>query len=167
LQVTPDLLKACRPELRGWFSQENPFSWDLDRFAYASDARRFDHGTPAILAAVASQPGLDWVTQTGIDAITAQNRAMSETIIGRALDNGWAVRSPLDAGQRGGSVMLGLPQQSDPAAVVANLRAKKLYCDARGTTLRLSPGPVTDDAAIDALLFALQELIGSKERRAS
>ncbi len=167
LQVAPDLLKACQPELRGWFSQENPFSWDLDRFAYAFDARRFDHGTPAILASIASQPGLDWVTQTGIEAIAEKNRAMSEAIIARALENGWAVRSPLDAGRRGGSVMLGLPQEADPAAIVAGLRAKKLYCDARGSTLRLSPGPVTDDESVDALLSSLQEMAGWQRRRAS
>lgn len=167
LQIAPDLLQACRPELRGWFSQENPFSWDLDRFAYAADARRFDHGTPAILASIASQPGLDWVLQTGIETIAAQNRAMAEKIIGHTLENGWAVRSPLDAGKRGGSVMLGLPQGIDPAAAISTLRAKSLYCDARGSTLRLSPGPVTDDASIDLLLVALQELIGWRERRAS
>lgn len=167
LQVSPDLLKACRPELRGWFSQENPFSWDLDRFDFASDVRRFDHGTPAILASVASLPGLDWVMQTGIDAIAARNVAMSEKIIGHALDNGWAVRSPLDTARRGGSVMLHLPAGIDADAVVADLRAQELYCDARGSTLRLSPGPVTDDAAIDALLAALRVLIDLECRRAS
>jgi selenocysteine lyase/cysteine desulfurase len=167
LQIAPDLLRACQPELRGWFSQENPFSWDLDRFAYAADARRFDHGTPAILASIASQPGLDWVLHTGVDAITTQNHAMSEKIIGHALENGWAVRSPLDAGERGGSVMLGLPQGIDPTATISTLRAKGLYCDARGSTLRLSPGPVTDEASIDLLLASLQGLIGWKERRAS
>lgn len=167
LQIAPDLLQACRPELRGWFSQENPFSWDLDRFTYAADARRFDHGTPAILASVASQPGLDWVLQTRIQTIAAQNRAMAEKIIGHALENGWGVRSPLDAGERGGSVMLGLPQGIDPAAAISTLRAKSLYCDARGSTLRLSPGPVTDDASIDLLLASLQGLIGWRERRAS
>lgn len=167
LQVAPDLLQVCRPELRGWFSQENPFSWDLDRFAYAADARRFDHGTPAILASVASQPGLDWVLHTDVDAIAAQNCAMSEKIIGHALENGWAVRSPLDACERGGSVMLGLPQGIDPAAAISALRAENLYCDARGSTLRLSPGPVTDDASIDLLLASLRQLIGWKQRRAS
>jgi len=59
LQVAPDLTAECRPELRGWFSQDNPFSWDLDKFAYAPDIRRFDNGTPGVMAAAASLPALD------------------------------------------------------------------------------------------------------------
>ncbi|RWA71423.1 aminotransferase class V-fold PLP-dependent enzyme [Mesorhizobium sp.] len=167
LQVAPDLLATCQPELRGWFSQPNPFSWDLDAFTYADDARRFDHGTPAILASVASLPGLEWVEETGIDAIRAQNATLVERIIGAAQDNGWAVRSPLDAKERGGSVMLGLPQGAEPAKIIASLRKERLYCDARATTLRLSPGMVTTEAAVDALIAQLREHIGSRQRRAS
>lgn len=167
LQVAPDLLANCRPELRGWFSQPNPFSWDLDSFTYATDARRFDHGTPAILASVASLPGLQWVEETGIDAIRARNAVLTGRIIGAALDNGWAIRSPLDANERGGSVMLGLPQGVEAAKLVATLRDERLYCDARGTTLRLSPGMVTTDAAVEALIARLRDQIGSKRRRAS
>jgi len=122
VQVAPELLASCRPELRGWFSQPNPFSWDLDAFTYAHDARRFDHGTPAILASVASLPGLEWVVETGIDAIRAQNAVLVERIINAALENGWTVRSPLDATERGGSVMLGLPQGAEPSKIVAALR---------------------------------------------
>ncbi|RUU54332.1 aminotransferase class V-fold PLP-dependent enzyme, partial [Mesorhizobium sp. M2C.T.Ca.TU.002.02.1.1] len=157
VQVAPELLATCRPELRGWFSQPNPFSWDLDAFAYADDARRFDHGTPAILASIASLPGLEWVEKTGIDAIRAQNAVLVERIIGAALDNGWTLRSPLDAGERGGSVMLGLPQGVEAAKIIASLRNERLYCDARGTTLRLSPGIVTTEAAVDALIAGLQD----------
>lgn len=167
VQVAPELLATCRPELRGWFSQPNPFSWDLDAFAYADDARRFDHGTPAILASIASLPGLEWVEKTGIDAIRAQNAVLVERIIGAALDNGWTLRSPLDAGGRGGSVMLGLPQGVEAAKIIASLRNERLYCDARGTTLRLSPGIVTTEAAVDALIARLQDHIGSRHRRAS
>ncbi|MET3519633.1 aminotransferase class V-fold PLP-dependent enzyme [Mesorhizobium abyssinicae] len=167
LQVAPDLLSTCRPELRGWFSQPNPFSWDLDAFSYASDARRFDHGTPAILASVASLPGLQWVEETGIDAIRAQNAAHVGRIIDAAMSNGWTIRSPLDAEKRGGSVMIGLPQGVEAAKLVATLRDEQLYCDARGTTLRLSPGMVTTSAAVDALIAGLREQIGSRQRRAS
>ncbi|RWX64880.1 aminotransferase class V-fold PLP-dependent enzyme, partial [Mesorhizobium sp. M4B.F.Ca.ET.089.01.1.1] len=167
LQVAPDLLSTCRPELRGWFSQPNPFSWDLDASSYASDARRFDHGTPAILASVASLPGLQWLEETGIDAIRAQNAAHVGRIIDAAMSNGWTIRSPLDAEKRGGSVMIGLPQGVEAAKLVATLRDEQLYCDARGTTLRLSPGMVTTSAAVDALIARLRELIGSRQRRAS
>lgn len=166
LQVAPDLLSACRPELRGWFSQPNPFSWDLDAFSYASDARRFDHGTPAILASVASLPGLQWVEETGIDVIRAQNAAHVGRIIDAAMSNGWTIRSPLDAEKRGGSVMIGLPPGVEAAKLVATLRDERLYCDARGTTLRLSPGMATTSAAVDALIARLRELIGSRQRRA-
>jgi kynureninase len=166
LQVRPQLLAACEPELRGWFSQENPFSWDLGGFAYAPDARRFDHGTPAILASIASQPGLEWVAHTGIDAIRARNLVLTQRIIERALDNGWAVGSPLDERERGGSVMLNLPEGVDAGHVVSQLRAEKLYCDARGSTLRLSPGSVTGDDTVEVLLASLERLIGWQERRA-
>jgi len=167
LQVRPELLATCEPELRGWFSQENPFSWDLDKFAYASDVRRFDHGTPAILASVASLPGLEWVMRTGIDAIRARNLALTGRIIERALENGWSVASPLDERQRGGSVMLALPEGVDAARVVSELRSEKLYCDARGSTLRLSPGMVTSDEAVERLLQGLERRIGLRGRRAS
>ena len=46
--------------MRGWFSQPDPFNWDITRFAYAPDIRRFDNGTPGVMAAAASLPALDW-----------------------------------------------------------------------------------------------------------
>ncbi len=159
LYVKPDLLGRCAPELRGWFSQPNPFSWDLDAFSYAPDARRFDNGTPAILASIASLPGLLWVEQTGVDAIAAHNRSMGEQLIDWAQGRGLRLASPETAAQRGGSVMLRLPETVKPAELVGQLRARKLYCDARGATLRLSPGAVTQREDISALCDALGELI--------
>lgn len=166
LQVAPELLSGCRPELRGWFSQPNPFAWDLDGFTYAQDARRFDHGTPSVLGSVASLPGLEWVERTGIATLAAQNAGMGGRIVAHAQENGWEVRSPLDEDRRGGSVMLGLPEGSEPGRIVAELRARRLYCDARGTTLRLSPGVVTGQNAVEELLAALDELIGGRRERA-
>lgn len=159
LQVKPDLLLTCEPELRGWFSQENPFSWDLNGFSYAPDARRFDHGTPAILASVASLPGLEWALKTSVDTIGAQNRELTDLILQRALEHGWAVGSPTNSSERGGSVMLSLAEHVDAAQVVSSLRNAKLFCDARGSTLRLSPGFVTSRDDVEELCRMLKQLI--------
>lgn len=156
LQVMPSLLEECRPEFRGWFSQANPFSWDLDAFAFAADARRFDNGTPNVLPAVASQPGLDHVLATGVAALAAHNIALTGLLVGGAADLDLPLASPPDAGQRGGSVMLRLP--GNAAAVVDSLRRQGIFADARGDVLRLSPGSITtasDCAEVLAVLRAL------------
>jgi kynureninase len=159
LYVAPSLLTQCQPEFRGWFSQDNPFSWDLTKFRFADDARRFDHGTPSIVSAVASLPGLRWLASAGIDTVRAHNHTLSERIIGHARERGWTIASPLNAEQRGGSVMITVPPSLDASAVVAALRSRHLYCDARGTTLRLSPGAVTSADHVNALCAALDELL--------
>jgi selenocysteine lyase/cysteine desulfurase len=158
--VAPQLLAECQPEFRGWFSQEDPFSWDLTTFRFAADARRFDNGTPSILSAAGSLPGLRWHAATGIGTIAAHNRTLSERIVAHALDRGWTIASPVDAARRGGSVMLKLPTEA--AGVVTALRSQRLYCDARGTTLRLSPGAVTETEDVDALCAALDDLLGGR-----
>lgn len=167
LYVRPDLLTDCQPELRGWFSQENPFSWDLDKFQYAGDARRFDHGTPAILASVASLPGINWVMERGVDAIRANNLAAARKIIDHARGLGWKIASPLDDHERGGSVMLTLPATIDPPAVISALRAEKIYCDARGSTMRLSPGVVTSESAVEELFNALERIVPTGRTRSA
>jgi selenocysteine lyase/cysteine desulfurase len=159
IYVAPSLLGDCQPEFRGWFSQENPFSWDLAKFRFADDARRFDHGTPSIVSALASLPGLRWLADTGIDTVRAHNHALCGQIIGRARERGWIIASPMAEEQRGGSVMIAVPPGTDTPAIVAALRSRHLYCDARGSTLRLSPGIVTSADDVGALCAALDELL--------
>jgi kynureninase len=159
LHVHPTLLAECRPEFRGWFSQEDPFSWDLAGFQYAKGMRRFDHGTPSVLAAIASLPALRWLEQTGIPSLRAHNLALSEMIISHARRSNWMVVSPLDPERRGGSVMLGLPGHLNGSDLVASLRARHIYCDVRGRTLRLSPGAVTTDAGVAELCRALDIMV--------
>ncbi|HEU4778905.1 MAG TPA: aminotransferase class V-fold PLP-dependent enzyme [Steroidobacteraceae bacterium] len=156
LQVRDELLRQCRPELRGWFSQENPFSWALDSFAYARDARRFDHGTPSILACAACVPALEWHARQNVAELQAHNRRLVEAVVEGCVALGLKLVSPEAAAQRGGSVMLQLPAAVNPAAVVEGLREEKVFADCRGTTLRLSPGNVTTIEGVQRLLRALQ-----------
>lgn len=159
LHVRPDLLAECRPELRGWFSQPDPFSWDLDAFAYAPDARRFDAGTPSPLAAIASVPGLRWQAARGAGALLDHSRRLCAAIIDAAPALGLRLASPADPARRGGSVMLRLPDGADPGRVVAGLCDAGSHADARGPVLRLSPGAVTTDAHVERLLATLRRLV--------
>jgi len=164
MYVRESLMRECRPELRGWFSQENPFSWALDSFAYADDARRFDHGTPSILPFAACLPALEWHARQDRAQLLAHNRRMAEAVIEGCLGLALKLVSPRNADERGGSVMFRLPAGADPAAIVARLRARNVFTDSRGTTLRVSPGNVSNDAGVERLLNGLSEKSGCPAR---
>ena len=159
LQVREGLLPECRPEFRGWFSQENPFAWALDGFDYARDARRFDHGTPSILACAACLPALEWHAEQDPAMLLAHNRRLAETIVEGCLALGLTMACPREANARGGSVMFRLPPGADPASVVSRLRDQDVFTDCRGTTLRLSPGFVSSAEGVERMLGALREVV--------
>ena len=156
LQVREGLLKECRPELRGWFSQENPFAWALDTFEYAPDARRFDHGTPSILACAACLPALDWHAQQNAAELLAHNHRLIEAVMEGCVGLGLELVSPSAREERGGSVMFRLRPGADPAAIVGRLREQEVFADCRGTTLRVSPGNVTTPEGVERLLRSLR-----------
>jgi kynureninase len=159
IYVRPGLLTVCEPELRGWFSQPDPFSWDFDTFAYADDARRFDHGTPAVLAAIASQPGLDFVSGTGVDVLALHNEQLTSMIVERvAANTALTLVSPQKSQERGGSVMVQAVSVEQAAAIVTTLKNENFYCDCRSRILRFSPGSVTSEEETAALCDALDRL---------
>ncbi|MFV0386671.1 aminotransferase class V-fold PLP-dependent enzyme [Paracoccus sp. (in: a-proteobacteria)] len=158
LHVDQALIPELRHEGRGWFSQDNPFSWDLDKFAYAPDIRRLDGGTPGAVAALSSLPALDWHAGQDADALTAWNGKLTAQIVARADAAGLPLQSPRDPAARGGSVMLRLPDAAAASATVEALGREGIWVDARGPVLRMSPGNMTRPEAIDAL-FDLINLI--------
>ena len=155
LYVKPALIAVSTPEFRGWFSQPNPFSWDFDKFSYAPDIRRFDNGTPGVVAAVASLPAMEWLMAQDRAAILAHNRSLSDQILAGVEGMGLTLASPRDAAQRGGSIMLRLPETVAATDVLARFRNAQVYADARSQTLRLSPGVMTTAAGVDRMLGAL------------
>lgn len=159
IYVDEGLLPQCEPDLRGWFSQDNPFSWALDAFSFAPDARRFDNGTPSCLPAVASLPALQWRMQQDDAAFVAHNRTLSQQLCDGLTSLGLRLASPLDPDKRGGSLMVSLPQDTPAPEVLEQLRAQQIYMDARGQILRMSPGTITTEAGVSRALQALGSLL--------
>jgi selenocysteine lyase/cysteine desulfurase len=54
--------------------------------------------------------------------------------------------------------MMKLPDDVDPQALLADLRARAVFADARGPLLRCSPGFVTTQAGVDRLAEAMGSL---------
>ncbi len=159
LYVAPNLIADMTPEPRGWFSQDNPFNWDITAFAPAADVRRFDNGTPGTMATLASLPALDWHARQDHASQLAHNRKLTAQLIAAADELRLPLLTPRPEHRRGGSVMLRLPDHHSGTAIVSALRARGLSTDARGQTLRLSPGVMTTQAGTDALIAALQTLL--------
>jgi kynureninase len=159
LQVRASLIAECQPELRGWFSQDNPFAWGLDSFAYAGDARRFDSGTPSVLAAAACLPALDWHASKELNLLAFHSRQLCERLITGCTELGFTLVSPASADDRGGSVMFRMPANRNSAAVVGRLREQNLFTDCRGNILRISPGNMTTLSGVERLLGALRALL--------
>ena len=159
LYLSPRLIPHCQPDVQGWFSQDNPFNWDITRFALAPDIRRFDSGTPGVMAALASLPALDWHAAQDQAQILAHNRKLTARLIDAADDLALPLLTPRPEAKRGGSVMVRLPDRLPAAQVVAGLRVQGMTTDARSQTLRLSPGILTTDAGTDRLISALKALL--------
>ncbi|SEK22398.1 aminotransferase class V-fold PLP-dependent enzyme [Pacificibacter marinus] len=154
-----DLLLRCEPELRGWFSQDNPFSWALDAFKFADDARRLDSGTPASVSALASLPAMKWRMAQDSDTIAAHNRMLTAILQAGLEEMGLVLASPSDPEQRGGSLMVTLPDRLPAADVVAALREKAIYMDNRSQILRMSPGVITTKDGVLRTLATLREIV--------
>ena len=165
LHVDKTLALELEPEGRGWFSQNNPFSWDLDKFEYSPDIRRFDSGTPGSVAALASLPALKWHSEQNHSDLAAWNRKLVDRIIKRADALNLPLHSPRDADKRGGSVMLRFPDKPEASAVVGALGVEGYSVDFRGPLMRLSPGNVTEEATIDTVFDIAEQTINRRRRR--
>ena len=160
LHVAQPLLEKCAPELRGWFSQPDPFSWDLDKFSFAPDIRRFDHGTPSAVSAAISLPALEWNLGQDHAAMLAHNRQLASQLIALADELGMPLVTPRPEEQRGGSVMVHCGSADAAKSVVDGLREQAVTADCRGAVLRLSPGTCTTDAGVVRLAETLRQHAG-------
>ncbi|WP_143752043.1 aminotransferase class V-fold PLP-dependent enzyme [Burkholderia sp. SRS-W-2-2016] len=151
------LAQPVEPAVRGWFSQHDPFNWNIDAFSYAPDARRFDTGTPSILPFVASQPGMSWLRAQPAGSIRAHNLALSHQLIAMLDRKGYRLLSPRADDERGASIMAEVPARFDAAKLVPQLKEVGVFVDSRGSTLRMSPGVCTTSAGLERLAQCLPQ----------
>lgn len=150
LYVRPGLLADLRPAATGWIAGADPFSFK-PASAYATDARRFSGGTPAVLPALISRVGMRILREIGVDAIRRASLRRTERIAARAEEAGLTVVTPRAPDRRSGIVYLRFPGD---ARAVAALNAKGIVCSYRDG-VRVGPHFYNTDEEIERFMDAL------------
>jgi selenocysteine lyase/cysteine desulfurase len=156
LYVRRDLIERLEPLATGWFGRRDPFGFGVDCLDWATSARRFETGTPAIPNVYAARAGIELVRAAGPPAIEQRIAELVERFDRGARDRGFDVMTPADPARRGALVVL---RVTNAAEAVHRLERHGIIASARGTGLRVSFHAYNNEQDVDAILEALIELV--------
>jgi len=160
LYVRPDLQQKLEPKTTGWMAHESPFAFDTS-LRYASNIKRFLHGSPAIPALYAAQSGYKIVNEIGVDRIRAKSVRQTDLLIALAEEAGFEVTSPKDSARRGGTVTVA---HENASSMAKELVRREFIIDYRpGAGVRISPHFYTTD---EELKLVIEEMKKIRETRA-
>jgi kynureninase len=157
LYARRDLLPRLEPTIAGWWSQREPFSFNLKELDWHPTARRFETGTHPAPTAFFAHGGLEIIAEVGVERIRERQTALADHVIERADAAGIPVRTPRDASRRGGVVNLGV---GEGAQKVADALYERDVCvDARRDGIRVSPHFFNTEDDVARLFEALGEVL--------
>lgn len=169
LYARPDHLRTVRPRLTGWMAHKRPFAFEVDEIDLREDAFRFLNGTPAIPSLYANEPGIEIIAQVGVENIRRKSMHQTALLIELAEKAGFAINTPRDPAQRGGTVTL----EPDPTCsyeISRELLARNILVDYRPQAgIRLSPHFYNSDEELYQAVEAINEILadGSWRRHAT
>jgi selenocysteine lyase/cysteine desulfurase len=154
LYVRDQLLERLLPTQTGWFADEDIFRMDISDYSPATDARRFDAGTPPVPNIYAGLAGVSIVEESGVAAIEAHVAALNTRLIDGLRELGAAVVTPSDPAARGPLVCV---RSSDVERLVAELQAERIVVSSRDENVRISAHLYNVEEDVDRVLAALRE----------
>ena len=157
LYVRPDLADRLRPSLVGWAAHESPFAFATGPIRHAGNPERFQSGTPNVPSLYSARAGYEIVAAIGVPAIRERSLRLTRRIIDAAAAAGYRLNTPLDDGERGGSVILDVP---DAAQAADTLIRRGVIVDHRpGAGIRMAPHFYNTEAEIDRAMAILAEIV--------
>lgn len=162
LYVRRELIDRLVPTTAGWFGARDPFAFDVSRFEFRDDARRYELGTPALPTVHSALGGQAIIDEIGVARIRERNRGLTERLIDRARAAGFALRTAPDAEARSAIVMVGHPE---PAAAVERLAERGIIVDRRPGHVRVSPHFYNTEDEVDRVVAALKQTLEPAGRR--
>jgi len=162
LYVRRDLWGKLEPKVTGWMAHKQPFEFEPGAIDYADDAFRFLNGTPAIPALYAARSGYEIIAEAGVERIREKSMRQTVRLIALAEEAGLRVRSPRNAEERGGTVVIDVP---GGAEVTKELLRRNFLVDYRpGAGIRVAPHFYSKDEELD---LTIREILAIMQRRSA
>jgi kynureninase len=163
LYVRPDLARELEPGIVGWAAHTTPFEFATGAIRYADAPERFQSGTPNVPSLYSARAGYEIVGQIGVDAIRRKSLTLTRRLIELALQAGYRVNTPLDDAERGGAVIVDVPNGQ---AVADELIRREVIVDYRpGAGIRMAPHFYNTMVEIEHAMHVLGEIIVNADAR--
>jgi selenocysteine lyase/cysteine desulfurase len=94
LYVRRDLIEKLTPTITSWMAQHDVFAFKTKCLDPASDARRFEGGSPPIPNIYLARPAIDLLARIGMENVAAQIERLTKAFIKGVNDLGIASKTP-------------------------------------------------------------------------
>jgi len=159
LYVRRDLWPELKPRMTGWAAHREPFMFSTEH-DYADSIYRFLNGTPNVPAMYAARSGYEIINEVGVDNIRAKSLRQTARLIELAEDAGFKVNSPKSAAERGGTVVMDVPNGYE---VTRELARRDCLVDYRpGAGIRVAPHFYSKDEELDAIVAEIQKIVAGQ-----
>jgi len=160
LYVRPDLAATLQPAFIGWAAHARPFGFEIGPVVLAPPPERFQSGTPNVPALYAARAGYEVVGRIGVEAIRARSLHLTRRLMERALADGYRLNTPMRDEERGGAVIVDLP---DAEAVSQELLRREVIIDYRpGAGIRMAPHFYNTEEEIDRAMTTLAAIVDER-----
>jgi kynureninase len=160
LYVRPDLVSTLRPAVVGWAGHATPFAFAGGAIRYAEGIERFQSGTPNVPSLYSARAGYEIVAEIGVAAIRERSLTLTRRLLDAAHRHGWRLNTPQNDHERGGSVVIDVP---DAARVTDELLRQNVIVDYRPNAgIRVAPHFYNSEADVDRAIAVMEELVGAR-----
>jgi kynureninase len=137
LYVRPDLANDVEPGIVGWAAHAHPFDFAAGKIEYADAPERFQSGTPNVPSLYSARAGYEIVREIGVAAIREKSLRLTRLLMELAREAGFRINTPEDDAERGGAVIIDVPNGK---AVADELIRREVIVDYRpGAGIRMAP----------------------------
>lgn len=121
LYVREDLIRKFAPAVSGWAGHANPFAFATGASQPAQGIERYQSGTPNVPVYYMARAGYRIINEIGVAPIREKSLRLTRIMIEAATKQGWRLNTPERDDERGGSVVIDLPEaERKAAALISN-----------------------------------------------